>query len=252
MNPLFKYISLSILLILTLISCEYIDNLTDEGEIITSSQTTGVIQNIVIDAPVCIVLHNKESDEILIKGVRKLVDDLELITSNETLTIKHNKKEFIQKSKLIELDISAKQLTSLMAYSPVELRCSESLQLDNFIATIRGSAKFSEIDMSVNCSYFSLKVYGNNNIGNYLISGACQSSEFNLEGSVNINALDLTCKNSSVTHKSIGRCKVYPSDNLTIKTYSSGDTYYKGNPVIQHDYIKVPYLKCSGQLIKID
>ncbi|MCU4157888.1 DUF2807 domain-containing protein [Carboxylicivirga sp. A043] len=252
MNPLFKYISLSIVLILALTSCEYIDNLTDEGEIIQSSQTTGTIQNIVIDAPVRIALHNNESDEILIKGNCRLVDGLELVTDNEMLTIKHSKKFYIQKSKLIELDISAKYLKGIKANMAFELIAPETIHTDNFIMTINGRAKFSEIELDINCKKLTINIYGNNNIGNFYFSGNTISSYFTLEGSVNIDALDLVCDKTIVKHRSIGSCKVYPSDNLTVKTYSSGDTFYKGNPVIQHEYIKVPYLKCSGQLIKID
>ncbi|WP_430815357.1 GIN domain-containing protein [Carboxylicivirga sp. RSCT41] len=251
MYRLFKLIS-PLLLILTATSCEYIQNLTDEGEIIEASQTVGTIKNIVIDAPVQIVLHNNESDEISIKGIKRLVENLELSANSETLSISHNKKYYIQKSKLIEVGISAKYLQRVTANMAFELVAPETIESDNFAMVVNGGAKFSEIELNVNCQKLSLSVYGNNNIGNFFIAGNTTSSNFTIEGSVNLNALNLECETVQVKHKSIGDCKVFASKNLNVKTYSSGDTFYKGDPIIQHESIKVPYLKCCGKLIKID
>ncbi|MCG8581811.1 MAG: DUF2807 domain-containing protein [Bacteroidales bacterium] len=252
MNRFFRLPITLLLLILPLTSCEYIHNLTDKGKTVQRSQTTGSVNSIIIDAPVRIVLHNNESDEITIEGTKRLVDNLELITDNQSLFIKHSKKDFIQKSKLIELGISAKHLQKITANTAFELIAPDTIQTNNFAMTINGGAKFAEIELNVVCQQVTLNVYGNNNIGNFYIGGKASSARFTLEGSVNINALGLHCTSSSVIHKSIGSCKVQPLTSLIVKTYSSGHTYYKGNPEIKHECIEVPYLKCSGKLIKID
>jgi hypothetical protein len=219
---------------------------------VNTSQTTGDIKSIIIDAPVRIILHNNKSDKIFITGTKRLINDLELKTNNETLTIKHNKKNYIQKSKLIELNISAKYLQHITANMAFEMIAPEVIKTDDLLMIINGGAKFAEIELNVDCKRLTLNIYGNNNIGNYLIGGQAESSHFSMEGSVNINALDFECENVHVTHKSIGKCKVQSSSLLTVKTYSSGDTYYKGNPKIVHEYINVPYLQATGKLIKID
>lgn len=252
MVTVLKKMTILTLLLISIASCEYIENLTDDGEIVHTTQATETIKGIVINAPVRIVLHNNESDEIIIKGTKRLVEDLELINDNETLIIKHDKKDFIQKSKLIELGISAKYLQRITANMAFELVAPEVIKTNDFVMIINGGAKFAEIKLDVDCQKLTLSVYGNNNIGNYFLGGHAVSSHFTLEGSVNINALTLACDNAHVTHKSIGNCKVQPSSSLIVKTYSSGDTFYKGNPAIEHEHIEVPYLKATGKLIKID
>ncbi|MBS2210225.1 DUF2807 domain-containing protein [Carboxylicivirga mesophila] len=246
------YIALSLTTLLLFAACEYIHNLMDDGDITQQEQMIGPIHHIVADAPCRIVLHNNETNQVLIKGVNRLLDDLELSTNNGTLTIEHNKKNFLQKSKLIEIGISARHLNKITANMAIEIEAPETIKADQFAMIVNGGAKFAEISLNLDCQSVTLNVYGNNNIGNYYIGGNSANSSFTLEGSVNIDASELRSNTVKVIHKSIGSCKVFPVTSLQVYTYSSGNTYYKGQPAIEHERIKVSYLQNTGNVIKID
>ncbi len=243
---------LSILFSGLLTSCDYIHNLMDDGDITEQSITVGTIKQIIVDAPCRIVLHNGESDVVLIKGMNRLLEELELVTDNETLSIQHAKKNYLQKSRLIEIGISARHLNKITANMATELIATEPIETEQLTIIMNGGSKFSEINLDIECHTMALHVYGINNIGNYYIGGLCNTSSFTLEGSVNIDAFNLESASVNVAHKSIGSCKVSPSDNLKVHTYSSGNTYYKGQPTIEHERIKVSYLHNTGNVIKIE
>ncbi|TRX72020.1 GIN domain-containing protein [Carboxylicivirga sp. M1479] len=245
-------ITLLVAVCMLLGSCEYIQNLMGDDEVIDQTMELGIISHIVADAPCRIVLHNKESNIVSISGQKRLVDNLELSTDDGALTISHTKKNFLQKSKLIEIGISAKHLTRLTANMAIELEAPETIKADHFTMLINGGAKFAEIELDLYCQSIQLRVHGNNNIGNYHLSGLTNQAFIVLEGSVNVDALKLITSNCKIKHMSIGSCKVHASTNLKVDTYSSGNTYYQGGAVVSHQCIKVPYLNCTGKVINLD
>lgn len=248
-----KYIS-GILLVFCIggfLSCEYINNLTQNSEITSTQQEVGEVRFIVANSPCRIILHNNESSYIDISGYNNLIEDLDIIYHNDSLIINHRNKNYIQKSKLIEITLSSKYLKKVTANMAIEMKGTEPIILDNLSMVINGGAKFSEIDLDVNAKSIALHVYGNN-IGNFNLSGNSLSSFFTLEGSVNINALDLTCMQSKVIHKSIGYCKVTTNTKLNVKSYSSGNTYYIGNAQVEHERLEVPYMQSTGKVIQLN
>ena len=250
---LFKQIQTGIALVILTVcfSCEYINNLTDTGTLISEKRAVGEIKHITANAPCRILLHNTESNQILIEGYDNLVENLDIIYRDNSLIINHKNKNYIQKSKLIEVVISAKHLKSVTANMAIEMKGKESICLDDLTMVINGRAKFSEIDLDVHTSNIALHVYGDN-IGNFHLSGESHSSTFALEGSVNIDALDLICDQSYIIHKSIGYCKVTAESELDVKSYSSGNTYYIGDAKVVLNHINVPYMRSCGEVIKLN
>ncbi|MCU4175743.1 GIN domain-containing protein [Carboxylicivirga sp. N1Y90] len=238
-------------LILFCYSCEYIDSLTQDGTFITTHQDVGDIKHIVVNSPIRIALHNEQSDIVDISGYDNLINELKITYRNDSLIIDHNKKDYLRKSQLIELTVSAKHLQRVTAEMPMELTSNLTINFNNFSIVINGGAKFSEVKLDLSASNVSLNVYGNN-IGNFLLSGTSQSSSFILEGSVNIDALDLVCELSNITHKSIGDCKITANTKLDVKSYASGNIYYSGDAEVKHERLHVPYLQSTGNVIKID
>lgn len=247
-----KYIILTISIIGVFTSCEYIHNLMDEGDISEQIIHVGEVNQIIADASCRIVLHNNESEVVFIKGINRLIENLDLNNDGGTLTISHSKKAYLQKSKLIEIGLSARHLNRITANMAIELEAPETIIAKNFVLIMNGGAKFAEIDLSIDCDNLTLNVYGNNNIGNYYLRGNSNTSSFNLEGSVNIDALALESSRVQVQHKSIGSCKVRPASSLSVKTYSSGNTYYIGDAIVDHERIIVSYLHNTGEVIKLD
>lgn len=233
-----------------LMSCEYINNLTQEGELVASQKEAGTIKYIVANAPCRLLLHNAETTFIDISGYDNLMEGLTVTYRNDSLIIDHSNKNYLQKSKLIEIKLSAQSLKSLTANMVIEVKGTDTIMLDELAMIINGGAKFSEIDLDVRASNISLHVYGNN-IGNFHLEGESTSSHYTIEGSVNINALDLACDQASIIHKSIGYCKVNTRSNLDVTTYSSGNTYYLGRAEVKHQRKEVSYMQSTGEVIQI-
>lgn len=246
-----RVISLIVLSAL-MFSCEYINNLTADGEIITSEFKHGTIQHIIVNAPCRIILHNSNTNQTDIEGYDYLLEDLELTYRNDSLIINHSKKDFLQRSKLINLNIPVINLQKFTANKTIQLNSSSPVEVNNLKLVFNGGAAFSEANLGINCNQMSLFVYGNNNIGDFHLNGKADKVYLILEGIVNIDALDIKCNEAEISHKSIGSCGINVTNTLNVKTYSSGNTYYKGDPAITHQRYEVQYLTPTGSVIKID
>ena len=251
---IYKHIKLgaTALILFACMSCEYISNLTETGILVSQEQAVGEIRHIIANSPCRILLHNTESKQIQIEGYDNLLENLRIDYRNDSLIINHSKKNYLQKSKLINIHISARHLKRFIANMAIELSAPETLIADDFSMVMNGGAKYAEIELDVNCNTLRLTVYGNNNIGNYYLSGSSTNVNFALEGSVNIDALTLKSQHAHITHKSIGDCKVSVSTTLKVKSYSSGNTYYKGDAEVIHERITIPYLQSTGRVIKLN
>ncbi len=234
---------------LTFISCDYLQNIDADSNIISKKLSLGKITTITADAPCEITLLDNSTDTIYINGYEHLIDGLSLNVTNNTLVISHTDKYLIQKSKLIKIELSASHLESITANMPIELFTPKPITCNALNIIINGTATFSETDISINCQALYFYVYGNNNLGNFFVDGKTETSHFNLEGAVNITANHLESKSVVVVQKSIGNCWVNALETLTVNTYSTGNTLYTGNPQINQSVTPLPYYKATGQVI---
>nr|WP_319401206.1 DUF2807 domain-containing protein [uncultured Carboxylicivirga sp.] len=231
-------------------SCEYIDNLTTTSPIITQTYQVYNINTFTVECACKIKLLNSESAEILITGQEHLVNDLIIESTNNNLTIDHKKRDYLQKSKLIEIQIPAAKIQNITVNSVMTLVNEEALT-NNLNIVVNGTAKFTEMDLNLNNSSTSLSVFGFNNSGNYSIYGHTNSFKANIEGTVNLYTDDFISEKVNLNHKSIGRCNVNVLDELYVNTYSSGNTYYHGEPDnISFQQIQLSNIEPTGKLIK--
>ncbi|MBS2100785.1 GIN domain-containing protein [Carboxylicivirga linearis] len=232
-------------------SCEYINNLTTSSDVISKTIETDVINALTIETPCNVHLINNDSNEILISGQEHLLYGLILENTNNQLLINHEKSDYLQKSKLIDIQIPANKLENITVNSVMTLISEEALKSSGLKIVVNGTAKFTEMNLHLENKSTSLFVYGFNNSGNYTIYGTTENFNSNIEGTVNVYADDFQSKKINLRHKSIGRCNVFALDYLSVETYSSGNTYYRGEPnEISHEHIQVSNIKPTGQLIK--
>lgn len=245
-------VALSILLVLLVASCDYIDNLTTSSEIITQSVEIETVEKIIINTPCKLILSNSEETDLTITGQEHLLNDLTVDYQNNSLSIDHRKSDYLQKSKLIELYITANALKNITINKVMTLTSDEAITSRDLNIIVNGTAKFTEVDLSINNSSTILNIYGFNNSGNYIIEGSTNQFLTNIEGSVNVYADQFISNKVKVRHKSIGECNVYAHESLDVETYSSGNTYYDGEPnSISHEQIQISKVKPTGKLIKL-
>jgi len=245
-------IKLTALIILSTLttSCEYINVLSEDGEIINKQQTVEDVKYIIVEASCHIELHNQISNTIEIKGFDYLIDDLVLDYRNDSLIIKHNH-NYLQKSKLILLQLSGRKIKRITVNKPSQISTYETLTCNDFSMVMNGGSQFTESNLDLNCEKLRIYVYGDNNIGKHTLAGRADDTFYTLEGRATINSLNLNCNQSSIIHKSIGDCDINVKTKLDVKSYSSGNTKYKGSPEIKYERMHVPYLTSTGELIKI-
>ncbi len=244
-------LTIPIILLILFSACEYIDNLTESSAIITKTIVSSPIEKLTIEAPCKLVLNHKIQD-IIIVGQEHLINELILDNSESHLIIDHRAKDYLQNSKLIEIHVNADKLTNVTINRVINLVSDDIIHSNKLSVVVNGTAKFTEMDLELDNRSTVLMVYGYNNSGNFRLQGFSDSFSTNIEGSVNVYASDLLSTSVDVKHKSIGECRVYSQEVLKVETYSSGNTYYKGDPTsLSHQHIKVSKVEPSGQLIKL-
>ena len=193
-------------------SCEYIDSLTANGDIISTEFDHGTVKNIIIEAPCRINLKSDTLSRTEIVGYDYHIQDLEITYKNDSLIIDHKKKEYLQRSKIIELSVPSGNIEKITANRTAQIYTSETLTCDKLQVIINGGGAFSESDIDINCENFVFRVYGRNNIGNFNISGQAHKTDFTLEGITNIDATDLIPGQAYIIHKSVGSCLLTAKD----------------------------------------
>ncbi len=244
-----KYLTILFLTII-LFSCDYIDNLNMESEVITKTYPAETVQKLIVNAPCKVTLVNNDTDIIIAEGQEHLVEDLIISTNNNILTINHSKKDYLQKSKLISLTINGKQLAEFETNSVMYLYSKDTIKGQNLNLVINGSAKFTDIDLLVKNATTNLSIFGINNVGEFILGGTSNSTNIIMEGSVNVYADNLKSNSVTIVQKSIGECKVFANKNLNAFTHSSGNIIYKGNPEVNIVRTESLIIPPTGKIIK--
>jgi len=243
---------LLLLLVLFFSSCEYINSLTEESDLVTEEVDCGSIKYIIVNSACKLELLPTISDTITVVGYEHLVDGLKLNVTNDSLIIEHDKETYLHQSDLIEIRIPANHLKWIVTFAVCEMETEDTITPDNLRIVINGVGKFTSANLSVENSYFMLHVYGTGNIGNYQVEGSSKSASFLLEGCVNIDASNFQCENVKVNHRSIKDCSVNASNTLNVSIYSTGNTYYSGNPELTFTRYDIPYFSSTGDVVQVN
>jgi len=256
-----KYISksahliLSVLISILFASCDYVENLTAESEIELREINSGTIKHIIVNSPCKLELlpeSSVSSGKITIEGYSHLLDELQLKFINDSIVINHKKREYLQKSNLIKISIPANDLKRIVTFAVCELESPDYITPNDLLININGDGKFTNANLKIKSPSFRLYVWGTRNIGNYHVEGSATNASFLLEGCVSIDAIDFVADNISVNQKSIKDCYVCPKQKLTVKTYSSGNTYYSGSPEVTDEHVIIPYFSSTGNVLHIE
>ncbi len=233
-------------------SCDYLNNLISDDEIVTREINSGTIKSIIVNSACKIELLPNTSDTITIEGYSYLIDDLQITFGEDSITIDHKNNAYLQKSKMITFRIPANNLKLIRTFAICELETQGIIIPEKLNIVINGQGKYSNANLSIENTYLMLHVYDTRNIGDYYVEGSSTSASFLLEGAVSIDAGNFKCENIKVNHKSVKDCYVNPTQSLQVSIYSSGNTFYSGNPSIESAYVNVPYFSATGEVIKME
>ena len=241
-------ILISLITYLSLQACEYLNYVNKESEIVTIKKTIEPVNNITVDASCRILLTMDDVKDIFIEGQLHLVENFEIDFENGVLNISH-KTNTLQKKKLVEITVPAKNLHRITCNKPCEITNIKSLNLNDLTLIMHGSSEFTESDLNIKCNKLRVHCYGNTNIGQHTFQGETNELIMRLEGRIKVNALGLLAQKASFVNKSSYDSYLKINNQLNVNTYSSGNTYYKGTPEINHQRHHVPYLNSTGEVL---
>jgi len=145
--------------------------------------------------------------------------------------------------------VPANALSRITCSKPCEIISQDLITVNNLSMVMNGSSEFTESDIDITCNKLSVFCYGNTNIGQHVFKGNINELYMKLEGRIKVNAMDLTVNKATIINKSAYDSYVNVKQQLTVNTYSTGNTFYIGNPEINHQRVHVPYLNSTGEVI---
>ncbi len=239
---------LYLVLLLLMTGCDYIMLLADEGTIIEEKRTLDKFNELFVDVSVKLVLYNDTSNTAFLSGPDFNVKNLQLIQDGKKLFIKNGGFKYVKKDQAVKVMLPVHSSLAITINSPAVILSEDTLYLDIFKMIVNGRGTYTESDIKVVANTILINAYGDN-IGKHVLSGRCQKLSSVMEGIVWLDATSIDAKDVSVLQSSMNSVYVSAINRLDVKICSSGNIYYKGNPVIIYEECDGVY---SGKVLPID
>jgi hypothetical protein len=233
-----------------LISCDYVINLKRNGDIITKECEWNGATKIELCAPVRIIPLISAESKIEITGMDFIVNDYDLIQSDEKLVVEHKRVNRIQENKIADLILYAPNFEIFIINAPCKFYCTDTLYVDKLQFVINGRGVNTSGNLILKGNSLNFGAYGmSKSIIN--LSGEINSASYRVEGGAMINAQELSTEKTEIIHKSYANSYVSVSDLLNAKIYASGNIYYNGNPLINSEIIENNLYNATGKILPI-
>ena len=240
----------SLILIPLLYSCDYVSNLKRTGDIITKEFEWNGASDIEIFAPVRVIPVTSEECKIVITGMDFIVNDYELIQSEEKFIVEHKNINHIQESKIADLYLYAPKFNSFTANSPCKLYSVDTLYFDNLKIVINGRGVNTSGNLLLKGKNLNFYAFGSNKC-KIKFSGEINSTLYYIQGATIIDALELSTKKTQIKHKSYADSYIFATELLDVNIFSSGNVYYKGNPELKVEVTENNLLNSTGKVIRL-
>ncbi|MDE5423813.1 DUF2807 domain-containing protein [Ancylomarina sp. DW003] len=240
-----------ILLLFFILSCNFINPFHDEGKDVEKIIELGDFTQIEIHNIFNIVIIEDSETYIIYKGGENVFEDMNYSISDETLKINHNFVNWTNNFNIPILEIHVTNLQRIDTYTPCNISSSNQLTGDKLSINIREESEAYEINLNIN--FTQLRFHTQNSVGGtFTVSGTCPNAIYTLNGSTNIQTLNLVSNEVHIAQNSLGDAYIYTASKLSATFYKSGDIYYSGNPeTIEVKYDQINNQDASGKLIQI-
>lgn len=141
----------------------------------------------------------------------------------------------------LQVYITLPQLAGIEITGSGTVESTDTLHVDKLNIDITGSANVNATLVSHN------KITGNiTGSGDVTLKGMCDSEDFEISGSGNFHAFDLTSVSSEIEVSGSGDAEINASKALNADISGSGTVKYKGNPAVNAK------TSGSGEVIHVD
>ncbi|MBL4561840.1 MAG: DUF2807 domain-containing protein, partial [Labilibaculum sp.] len=147
---------------------------------------------------------------------------------------KNNLKNF----DLIEVEIHLKEFKIITADAPAYYSSIGELSGNRLDIDVTSESELVEMKLDLNYDILDFHSFGTVT-GGYELTGLCPTANYVLNGIINIKASELQSTNVNLAQNGIGEAHVWVKNELKVTIYSSGDMYYKGDPVVTINRVQV-------------
>ncbi len=231
-------ISILILFLLFLSSCESFNPFEDEGQYIEKRIDLSGITNIENLNTFKVVLVEDSEEFFLLKGGENIISKVVVNINDQNISIDHSHKNNLRNLELIEAEIHLKEFKQITINAPANYTNIGKLNGSRLDIDITSVSELVEMKLDINYDILDFHSFGTV-AGGYEFSGICPTADYVLNGIINIKASDLQSQNVKLVQNGIGEAHVWAENELNVTIYSSGDMYYKGNPVVTINRIQV-------------
>ncbi len=254
----FIYVMFTLLLSGVLFSCS--DKIEGVGPIVTQDLDVQEIESIDLDASFDIEIYYGEEQKVRAIGNQNIIDRIDTWVKAKHWSIGLRDGNYSNFS--LKLEITIPKLTKAIVHGSGDIRI-ESAKSDNLELIIKGSGDLYVPALITTPNRAKLLVNGSgdinvNNIeteelntvingsGDIAIAGQTNSHTITIDGSGNLMAFDLSCKNCNISVDGSGNTSISVEDKLDVAIKGSGDVIYKGDPTVSVD------IDGSGRIRKVN
>ncbi len=244
-NFRFRYILITILLLIVTQACQKNNCLSSGGDIIHEERTLEAFQYIITHNNFEIYLKNDTIHKIEIEAGDKLLPFIETTVENSVLTIKDlNKCDFIKGYDNKKLYISVDTLKEITINHASDLFTVDTFKVHNL--KVLFLSQLGYCDLTIDAHSFQLAVWYAS--GDFKVNGYAYSAYFSTEQTSFVYAENLDNIICSVHNNSMGDCYVKAGVRLYYSIRDSGNIYYSGIP----DSVIINEHSGSGKFVKLN
>ncbi|MCL2519764.1 MAG: DUF2807 domain-containing protein [Spirochaetaceae bacterium] len=223
------------------ISLLFTSCLRGNGIIIAEERAVTAFEAIRINGSSRVQFHHSPNYRVVVKADSNLIDNVETIIRGNTLEIGTKSGLYWFTELLIE--VYAPTLSGVTISGSGRFNSDDTIQANNFTATISGSGRMAVLSNSSNINITisgSGRLNGNftgenltaaiSGSGRMTILGNSHNANITISGSGRFSGESFTINNSVITLRGSGRAAVYVANSLNATVSGSGRIEYSGNP----------------------
>ena len=231
-------LSILILLLAVLCSCDALNPFEEEGEYIEKRIDLPSISGIQNNNIFKIILVEDDDEYVLLKGGENIISKVSIQINEQNVIIDHSHKNIFTNYDQIIAELHLKEFKKIATEAPSNYSTQGTISGDLLDIDVASASELVEMNLSLNYNSLDFHTYGSV-AGGYEFKGVCTEAKYVLNGIINIKASQLQTSNTNLAQNGIGEAHIWVENKLNATIYTSGNIYYKGNPEITIKRVQV-------------
>jgi hypothetical protein len=235
-----SWILLMIFIFSFILSSCHKDVIVGSGHVITEQRPIDPFSEITVDGSFDIHLKQDGNLPLVIDAEDNVMRVIETYVSGNTLRVKIKDHTNLRRFKAIQVYVHSNTFNRMIFSGSGSVNAPDTIRTDKFTYEINGSAS---TNLALDGTQIETIINGS---GNIRYKGKVNSYTSTINGSGDINALELLTRNATLTVHGSGDQTISVENQLDVNIYGSGNVKYLGNPAKINSNIQG-----SGKVIKL-